>query len=110
LRGDDPAVCAAAKVALTKAEIPFVDQSSKDYFILRSMRPKAEICVRITDEEHARKVLLEVPSGADLGELTPEEIASLAHPGLGGADHDEVESVWTGDPEDWDDLEQSSEV
>jgi hypothetical protein len=108
--GDDPATCAAVKEALTKAEIPYVDQSSNDYFILRSMHPKTEICVRITDEEHARKVLLEVPSGVDLGELTPGEIASLALPESDEVDHDEAEGVSAGNPEDWDDQEQLSEV
>jgi hypothetical protein len=108
--GDDPATCAAVKEALTKAEIPFVDQSSSDYFILRSMHPKTEICVRITDEQHARKVLLEVPSGVDLGELTPEEIASLAIPESDEVGHDEAERVSTDNPEDWDDQEQLSEV
>ena len=108
--GDDPATCAAVKEALTKAEIPFVDQSSNDYFILRSMHPKTEICVRITEEERARKVLLEVPSGVDLGELTPEEIASLAIPESDEVGHDEAERVSTDNPEDWDDQEQLSEV
>jgi hypothetical protein len=108
--GDDPATCAAVKEALTKAEIPFVDQSSNDYFILRSMHPKTEICVRTTDEEHARKVLLEVPTGVDLGELTPEEIASLALPESDGVSHDEAESASADTPEDWDDQEQLSEV
>jgi hypothetical protein len=108
--GDDPAACAAVKQALRNADIPFVDQRASAYFILRSMRPKTEICVRITDERHARKVLLEVPSGADLGELTPEEIASLALPELDPAAEDAAESVSAGDPEDWDDREASSEV
>src|SRR6266705_827264 len=78
--GNDPAECAAVKEALTEAKIPFVDQSSNAYFILRSMRPKTELCVRSTDEDRARKILLGFQGSVDLDELTPEEIASLALP------------------------------
>jgi hypothetical protein len=116
-QGDDPAECAAVKNALAEAEIPFVDQSSNAYFILRSMRPKTEVCVRIVDEEAARKVLLGVKSGTSLDELTPEEIESLALPVSDAPDHDDapgapadatadldveehLSEVWQGDNED----------
>jgi hypothetical protein len=104
--GNDPVECATVKDALTKAEIPFVDRRPDDYIILRSMHPNTEIHVRITDEERARKILLGVPSGTDLDELTPEEIESLTLPETVGDDHDEAESVSTDVPEDWDGHEQ----
>jgi hypothetical protein len=105
--GDDPAECAAAKQALTKAEIPFVEQSSDAYIILRSMRPKTEIYVSVSEEEHARKVLVDLPGSTDLGQLTPEEIDSLTLPESEGVDPDETEADPT---EDWDDQENVSEV
>src|SRR5260370_31239082 len=82
--GNDPAECAAVKEALRKAEIPFVDQSSNAYFILRSMRPKTEICVPSMYEERARQILAGFQGSVDLDELTPEEIASLALPESNG--------------------------
>jgi hypothetical protein len=108
--GNDPAECAAVKQALTNAGIPFVDQSSDAYFILRSMRPKTEIYVATSEQERARKILLDLRGSADLDDLTPEEIRSLALPESDGDDPDET----AGDPadatEDWDDQEQLSEV
>jgi hypothetical protein len=108
--GNDPAEVAAVKEALTNAEIPFVDLSSNAYFILRSMRPKAEICVPINEQEHARTILLGFPSRTDLDELTPEEIASLALPESDDVDHDEAPSDSSDFPLDWDDQDHLSEV
>ena len=108
--GDDPAECAAAKQALTKAEIPFVEQSSDAYIILRSMRPKTEIYVSVSEEERARKVLLDLPGSTDLDQLTPEEIASLTLPESEGVDPDETEADPAEPTEDWDDQENVSEV
>src|SRR4030081_2233449 len=75
--GNDPAECAAVKETLKKGEIPFVNQSSNAYFILRSMRTRTVISVLSADEERARKVLAGLLGSVDLDELTPEEIASL---------------------------------
>jgi hypothetical protein len=108
--GNDPAECAAVKEALTKAEIPFMDQSSNAYFILRSMRPKTEICVRSADEDRARKILLGFQGSVDLDELTPEEIASLALPETGNDSHDDEPTIHTGLPEEWDVDEPESQV
>jgi hypothetical protein len=108
--GDDPAECAAAKEALTKAEIPFVDQSSDAYIILRSMRPKTEIFVPVAEEERARKALIDLPGSMDLDQLTPEEIASLALPESQGVDPDETEADPAEPAEDWDDQENVREV
>jgi hypothetical protein len=108
--GDDPAECAAAKEALTKAEIPFVDQSSDAYIILRSMRPKTEIFVPVGEAERARKALIDLPGSTDLAQLTPEEIASLALPESEGIDPDETEADPAEPAEDWDDQENVSEV
>ncbi len=108
--GNDPAECAAVKEALTEAKIPFVDQSSNAYFILRSMRPKTELCVRSTDEDRARKILLGFQGSVDLDELTPEEIASLALPESNNDSHDEDTTIQSGLPEDWDLDEPESQV
>jgi hypothetical protein len=108
--GDDPAECAGAKEALTKAEIPFVDQSSDGYFILRSMRRKTEIFVPASEAERARKALIDLPGSMDLDELTPEEIASLAIPESEGMDPDETEADPAEPAEDWEDQENVREV
>jgi hypothetical protein len=108
--GNDPAECAAVKEALRKAEIPFVDQSSNAYFILRSMRPKTEIGVPSADEERARKILLGFQVSVDLDELTPEEIASLALPESNSDSHDEDMTIQSGLAEDWDVDEPESRV
>jgi hypothetical protein len=108
--GDDPAECAAVKEALMKAEIPFVDQSSDAYIILRLMRPKTEIYVPVSEEGHARKLLLDLPGSTDLDQLTPEEIASLALPESQGVDPDETEADPAEPTDDWDDQENVSEV
>src|SRR5260370_11405455 len=100
--GNDPAECAAVKDALTKAEIPFVDQSSNAYFIFRSMRPKTEICVPFIEEEHARKILLGFQGSLDLDELTPEEVASLELPESKGDSQDEEAAIQSGVAESWD--------
>ena len=108
--GNDPAECAAVKEALKKGEIPFVDQSSNAYFILRSMRPRTEICVPSADEERARKILAGFLGSLDLDELTPEEIASLALPESNNDSHDEDTTIQSGLPEDWDIDEPESQV
>jgi hypothetical protein len=108
--GNDPAECIAVKDALTKAEIPFVDQSSNAYFIFRSMRPKTEICVPLTEEERAKKILLGFQGSLDLEELTPEEIASLELPESSGDSQDEEVTIQSGMAEDWDDQERVSEI
>ena len=108
--GNDPAECIAVKDALTKAEIPFVDQSSNAYFIFRSMRPKMEICVPLMDEERARKTLLGFQGSLDLDELTPEEIASLELPESNDDSQDEEAIMQSGAGEDWDEDEPVSEV
>ena len=108
--GNDPAECAGVKEALRKDEIPFVDHSSNAYFILRSMRPKSEICVLSTDEERARKILAGFLGSLDLDELTPEEIASLALPESSNDSHDEDTTIQSGLPEDWDIDEPESQV
>ncbi len=108
--GNDPAECAAVKEALRKAEIPFVDQSSNAYFILRSMRPKTEICVPSMYEERARQILAGFQGSVDLDELTPEEIASLALPESNGGSHDEDVTIQSGIPGDWDIDEPESQV
>jgi len=108
--GNDPAECIAVKEALTKAEIPFVDQSSNAYFIFRSMRPKTEICVPFIEEERARKILLGFQGSLDLDELTPEEVASLELPESKGDSQDEEVTIQSGVAEDWDDEEPVSEI
>ncbi len=108
--GNDPAECAAVKDALTKAEIPFVDQSSNAYFIFRSMRPKTEICVPFIDEQRARKILLGFQGSLDLEELTPEEIASLELPESSGDSQNEGMTIQSELSEDWDDEEPVSEI
>jgi hypothetical protein len=108
--GNDPAECVAVKDALTKAEIPFVDQSSNAYFIFRSMRPKTEICVPFIDEQRARKILLGFQGSLDLEELTPEEIASLELPESNGDSPDEEVTLQSGVADDWDDEEPVSEI
>ena len=108
--GNDPAECIAVKEALTKAEIPFVDQSSNAYFIFRSMRPKTEICVPFIEEERARKILLGFQGSLDLEELTPEEIASLELPESSGDSQGEEVTIQSGMAEDWDDQEPVSEI
>jgi hypothetical protein len=108
--GDDPAECVAVKDALTKAEIPFVDQTSNAYFIFRSMRPKTEICVPFIEEQRARKILLGFQGSLDLEELTPEEIASLELPEPKSDSQDEEVTLQSGMAEDWDDEEPVSEI
>jgi|SRR5579872_997572 len=108
--GNDPAECIAVKKALTKAEIPFIDQSSNAYFILRSMRPKTEISVPLIEEERARKILLGFQGSLDLDELTPEEIASLELPESNYDFQDEEVIMQSGVGEDWDDEEPVSEI
>jgi hypothetical protein len=108
--GNDPAECAAVKDALTKAEIPFVDQSSNAYFIFRSMRPKTEICVPFIDEQRARKILFGFQGSLDLEELTPEEIASLELPESSGDSQNEGMTIQSELSEDWDDEEPVSEI
>ena len=108
--GNDPAECAAVKDALTKAEIPFVDQSSNAYFIFRSMRPKTEICVPFIEEQRARKILLGFKGSLDLEELTPEEIASLELPESSGDSQNEGMTIQSELSEDWDDEEPVSEI
>jgi hypothetical protein len=108
--GNDPAECIAVKDALTKAEIPFVDQSSNAYFIFRSMRPKTEICVSFIDEQRARKILLGFRGSVDLDELTPEEIASLELPESNSDSQDEEVAIQSELSEDWDDEEPVSEI
>jgi len=108
--GNDPAECVAVKDALTKADIPFVDQSSNAYFIFRSMRPKTEICVPFIEEERARKILLGFKGSLDLEELTPEEIASLELPESNSDSPDEEVTLQSGIAEDWDDEEPVSEI
>jgi hypothetical protein len=108
--GNDPAECIAVKDALTKAEIPFVDQSSNAYFIFRSMRPKTEICVPFIDEQRARKILLGFRGSVDLDELTPEEIASLELPESNSDSQDEEVAIQSELSEDWDDEEPVSEI
>jgi len=108
--GNDPAECAAVREALSKAEIPFVDQSSNAYFIFRSMRPKTEICVPFIEEQRARKALIGFQRSVDLDELTPEEIASLALPESNSDSHDEDVTIQSGLHEDWDVDEPESQV
>jgi hypothetical protein len=108
--GNDPAECIAVKDALTKAEIPFVDQSSNAYFIFRSMRPKTEICVPFVEEQRARKILLGFQGSLDLEELTPEEIASLELPESSGDSQNEGVTIQSELSEDWDDDEPVSEI
>jgi hypothetical protein len=108
--GNDPAECIAVKDALTKADIPFVDQSSNAYFIFRSMRPKTEICVPLIEEERARKALLGFQGSVDLDELTPEEIASLELPESNDDSPDEAAIMQSGAGEDWDKDEPVNEV
>jgi hypothetical protein len=108
--GNDPAECIAVKDALTKADIPFVDQSSSAYFIFRSMRPKTEICVPLIEEERARKILLGFQGSVDLDELTPEEIASLELPESNDDSPDEEAITQSGAADDWDEDEPVSEV
>src|SRR5882762_7084156 len=107
--GNDPAECVAVKDALTKAEIPFVDQSSNAYFIFRSMRPKTEICVPFIDEQRARKILLGFQGSVDLDELTPEEIASLELPESNGDSQDQA-TMQSVAAEHWDEDEPVTEV
>ena len=108
--GNDPAECIAVKEALTKAEIPFEDQSSNAYFIFRSMRPKTEICVPFIEEQRARKILLGFQGSLDLEELTPEEIASLELPESSGDSQNEGMTIQSELSEDWDDEEPVSEI
>jgi hypothetical protein len=108
--GNNPAECVAVKDALTKAEIPFVDQSSNAYFIFRSMRPNTEICVPFIDEQRARKILLGFQGSLDIEELTPEEIASLELPEASGDSQNEGVTIQSELSEDWDDEQPVSEI
>ncbi len=116
--GNDPRECAAVKHALDEAGIPFTDESASGYFIFPSLRPKIEIHVSGADRDRAQKIVLEQKGLADPGELTPEEIESLALP-LADDEHS-AESAraprrfpknGSGDwPEDGDDEDAGTEV
>lgn len=104
--GDDPGEFAAVKDALTKAGIPFRDQSSGGYFIFPSLRLKTEIWVSHADQE---KVLLDLEGRAHPSELTPEELESLALPESDEVDPEE-DAATSDIPEDWDTEETLTEV
>jgi hypothetical protein len=108
--GNDPHECAAVKEALEKAGVTAIEPDSNAYFIFPSMRPKMEICVASANEDKAQKVLLEMEGRADLDELPPEELDSLALPVSDDVDHDEDTASPDDLPEDWDDQEAASEV
>jgi hypothetical protein len=105
--GNDPRECAEAREALHEAGIKFADPATgqSDFPTLRS---RMEICVFSADEDRARKVLAELGERADLHELTPEEINSLALPVSDEVGSDE--DTQTDLHEDWDEDEAVSKV
>src|ERR1700730_7258627 len=107
--GNDPRECAEAREALDGAGIKFADPSTghSDFPTLRS---RMEICVFSADEDRARKVLVELGERADLHELTPEEINSLALPVSDEVGSDQSTNSPTDLDEDWDEDEAVSEV
>ncbi len=107
---NDPAEFASAKVALQKADIPFVDQTSNRYLMFPSLRPKMEICVSSVNKDRAKKALFEFQGLTDPEDLTDEEIESLALPDKEDADQDESMSLMTDPTEDWDNTEATSEI
>jgi hypothetical protein len=107
--GNDPRECAEVRQALDANRIKFADPST-GYSDFPTLRPRMEICVFSADEDRARKVLLELGRHADLDELTPEEIDSLALPASDDVGSDEVTNTPTDLHEDWDEDEAVSEV
>ena len=100
----------AVKEALENASVEYQIGEPADSFIVPSVGPKMEIWVSSKDVERARKVLLEKEDRIDLTELTDEQIESLALPPSDDVEPNEVASVSSDAPEDWDDQQPVSEV
>jgi hypothetical protein len=107
--GNDPRECAEAREALDGAGIKFADPST-GYSDFPTLHSRMEICVFSADEDRARKVLVELGERADLQELTPEEINSLALPVSDEVGSDQSTNSPTDLDEDWDEDEAVSKV
>jgi hypothetical protein len=88
-RGKDHAECERVVEALDNAGIPHSDPDSKSFFSFLPTDPNTEIWVSDTDEERARKILVDLDGLVHPEELTPEETESFALPVSDGPDRDE---------------------
>jgi hypothetical protein len=107
--GNDPRECAQVREALHGAGIKFADPST-GHSDFPTLRPRMEICVFSADEDRARNVIVELGERADLHELTPEEIDSLALLVSDEVASDQGTNSPTDLDEDWDEDEAVSEV
>jgi hypothetical protein len=105
-QGKDHAECERAGEALENAGIPFTVQDAKSSFNFPSM----EIWISDTDQERARKILLDLDDRAHPDELTPEEIESLALPESDGGDHDGQDDNESDLSQEWDEDDPAAEV
>jgi hypothetical protein len=109
-RGKDSAECDKVKEALESADIPFTAPDSKSFFSFLPTEPILEIWISEEDQEKARKMVLDLEGRTDPGELTTEELESLALP-ESDEPGSEDQSVSPGvPPEDWHEDEPVSEV
>jgi hypothetical protein len=107
--GNDPRECAEVREALDGAGIRFADPLT-GYSDFPALRPRMEICVFRADEDRARKVLVELGESAELRELTPEEMSSLALPVSDEVGRDQGTHTLTDLDDDWDEDEAVREV
>jgi hypothetical protein len=109
-QGKDQVECDQAGKALEAAGIAFAVQDSDCTFSFLATDPTMGIWVSADDQEKARKVLLDVEGRADLDELTPEEIESLALPDSQGDGQDERDDKESDLSREWDEDEAVAEV
>lgn len=109
-QGKDPVECEQAGKALESAGIAFAVQDADSSFSFLPTDPTLGIWVSREDQEKARKVLLDIEGRADLDELTPEEIESLALPESDGDDHDGQEENEPDLSQEWDEDDSVAEV
>ena len=108
--GNDPVECAKIKEALKNADIPFIEQDSKNYSPLLPREVGTEIWISEADQDSARKIMDELEGRVDPDELTPEEVESLALPESNQADREEEASETEDVEEEWDEGEPVAEV
>jgi hypothetical protein len=110
-QGNDPAEFESVKEALKNGDIPFTVPDSKGLFSsLLPTEATLEIWISEADREKAKKILLDLEGRVDPGELTPEEIESLALPESDVPDSDEQTNREPDLSDDWDEEDPVAEV
>ncbi len=109
-RGKDTAECERVIEALESAGIPHTDPDSKSFFSFLPTDPNTEIWVSSTDQERARKILLDLEGLVYPEDLTSEEIESFALPESDRPDSDQQSSPPVDLSENWYEDDPVSEI